>query len=134
MQQADAVAVVYAWQDAANRQDVEQLVALSDANIEIVGPRRSGFGQQLLRDWLARAGLTIETQRTFARENVVVVAQHGVWRSVETGEVTGEADLASRFRVEQGRVVQFARYDRLDTALTEASLSEADERPQHEPA
>ena len=134
MQQEDAVAVVYAWQDAANRQDVERLVALSDANIEIVGPRGSGFRQQLLRDWLARAGLTIETQRTFTRENVVVVAQHGVWRSVENGEVTGEADLASRFRVEQGRVVQFARHDRLDTALAEAGLSEADECPQHETA
>ena len=127
MQREDVVAVVYAWLDAANRQDSDRLVMLSDPHIEIVGPRGSGYGAQLLRDWLGRAGLTLATQRTFARENVVVVAQHAVWRSVETGEVTSEADLASQFRVDGGLVVQFARYDTLQTALSEAGLSAADE-------
>ncbi|HEY0602580.1 MAG TPA: nuclear transport factor 2 family protein [Herpetosiphonaceae bacterium] len=127
MQQEQAVAVVQAWQEAANRQDGDRLVALSDPNIEIVGPRGSGFGAQLLREWLGRAGLTLETQRVFARDQVVVVAQHGVWRSVETGEVQGEADLASRFRVVDGRVAQFARHDRLDEALEAAGLELADE-------
>lgn len=128
MQDQDAVALVQAWQDAANRQDVERLLALSDANIEIVGPRGSGFGHQLIRDWLARAGLTLETQRVFMRDNVVVMAQHGVWRSAETGAITGEAELATRFRVQDGRIVQFARHDQLETALAEAGLSAADER------
>lgn len=127
MQQEQAVAVVQAWQEAANRQDGDRLVELSDPNIEIVGPRGSGFGAQLLREWLGRAGLTLETQRVFARDQVVVVAQHGVWRSTETGEVQGEADLASRFRVADGRVVQFARHDRLDQALAAAGLEPADE-------
>ncbi|HEY0739172.1 MAG TPA: nuclear transport factor 2 family protein [Herpetosiphonaceae bacterium] len=127
MQQEQAIAVVQAWQEAANNQDGEQLVALSDPNIEIIGPRGSGFGAQLLREWLGRAGLTLETQRVFARDQVVVVAQHGVWRSVETGEVQGEADLASRFRVADGRVAQFARYDRLEQALEAAGLELADE-------
>lgn len=127
MQQADAVAVVQAWQAAANGQDGDRLIDLSDPNIEIVGPRGSGFGALLLREWLARAGLTLETQRIFARDQVVVVAQHGVWRSVETGEVQGEADLASRFRVVDGRVVQFARHDQLDQALEAAGLDPADE-------
>jgi hypothetical protein len=128
MQNQDAVAVVQAWQDAANQQDVERLLALSDANIEIVGPRGSGFGHQLIRDWLARAGLTLATQRIFARDNIVVMAQHGVWRAAETGAISGEAALATRFRVHDGRIVQFARYDQLETALTEAGLSAADER------
>ena len=127
MQQADAVAVVQAWQEAANRQDGDRLVELSDSHIEIVGPRGSGFGAQLLREWLGRAGLTLETQRIFARDQIVVVAQHGVWRSVETGEVQGEADLASRFRVADGRVVQFARHDHLDQALEAAGLDPSDE-------
>lgn len=127
MQQEQAVAVVQAWHEAANCQDGERLVELSDPNIEIVGPRGSGFGAHLLREWLGRAGLTLETQRVFARDQVVVVAQHGVWRSVETGEVQGEADLASRFRVADGRVVQFARHDRLEQALDAAGLELADE-------
>jgi len=105
------------------------LVELSAPDIEVVGPRGSGHGYQLLREWLARAGLHLSTLRAFARDNVVVVAQHGVWRSLETGEVTGSRDLASRFRVEGQRVVQFARYDDLDVALDEAGLHDSDEIP-----
>lgn len=128
MQREDVVDTVYAWQDAANQQDIERLMELTDANIELIGPRGSGYGQQLVREWLGRAGLTLTTQRTFVRDATVVVAQHGVWRAPESGEITGEADLASRFRVADGRVVQFARHDTLETALAEAGLSEADER------
>jgi hypothetical protein len=65
----------------------------------------------------------------FVHENVVVVAQRGVWRSVETGEVTGERDLASHFRIDGQRVVQFARYDTLDVALDKAGLHYSDEIP-----
>ena len=119
--------IVQAWQEAVNDQDVDRLLELSDDNIEIVGPRGSGYGHQLLRDWLARAGLQLQTVRVFAGGNVVVVAQQGVWRAVATGERTGERPVASRFRVADRRVVQFARYDSLDTALADAGLNYADE-------
>lgn len=123
------LALVLAWQDAANRQDSDRLVELSAPDIEVVGPRGSGHGYRLLRDWLGRAGLHLTTLRTFARDNVVVVAQHGVWRSIETGEVIGERALASRFRIDGQHVVQFARYDSLDVALDEAGLHYSDEIP-----
>lgn len=127
MQNTSPSAVVQAWQNAANRQDADQLLALSDTNIELIGPRGSAYGHQVLRDWLNRAGLQLETLRMYERGNVVVVAQHGVWRSVDTGDVVGEADIASRFRVNDGRVVQFARYDHLNEALAEAGLTDGDE-------
>jgi len=122
-------ALVQAWQDAANHQNSARLVALSAPDIEVVGPRGSGHGYQLLRDWLGRAGLHLTILRVFARGNIVVVAQHGIWRSLETGEVTSERDLASRFRVEGQRVVQVARYDTLGVALDEAGLHHSDEIP-----
>jgi len=122
-------ALVQAWQDAANHQNSDRLIELSAPDIEVIGPRGSGHGYQLLRDWLGRAGLHLTTLRAFARDNVVVVAQHGVWRSLETGEVYSEQDLASRFRIEDQRVVQFARYDHLDVALNEAGLHYSDEIP-----
>lgn len=127
MQDTRSVAIVQAWQDAANRQDIDRLVALSDPDIEIVGPRGSGQGHQLLRNWLNRAGLSLETLRVFERDNVVVVAQHGVWRSTDTGEVMGEADIASQFRVRGEQIIQYARYDSLDAALAGAGLTYADE-------
>ena len=129
MQPIPAVAVVQAWLAAANQQDVAQLLALSAADIELIGPRGVGHGHQLLRDWLARAGLTLTTQRIFARAQVVVVAQQGVWRALATGAVVGEATLASLFRVQQGQVVAFARYDALETALDVAQLTVNDELP-----
>ena len=123
----DSIAIAQSWQAAANEQNVDRLLALSSPNIEIVGPRGSGFGHQLLRDWLGRAGLTLTTRRIFARGDIVVLAQHGMWRSVETGEIVGERKLASRFRVANGQVSQFARYDRIDEALAAAGLKLADE-------
>lgn len=129
MKDQNPLTIVRAWQDAANELDVDLLLELSDPDIEIVGPRGSGYGHQLLRDWLGRAGLRLETLRVFTRGNMVVVAQRGVWRSVETGEVTGENDVASRFRVDLDgrRVSQVAWHDSLDAALKEAGLDYADE-------
>jgi hypothetical protein len=128
--QQSAEVIAQVWQDAASNQDVDRLLDLSDPQIEIVGPRGSGCGHQLLRDWVARAGLSLTTLRVFARGNAVVIAQHGVWRSGETGEIAGEADVASHFRVDDGRVVRVARFDSLDAALAEAELSEADLKAQ----
>ncbi|HEY7355967.1 MAG TPA: hypothetical protein VH590_05845 [Ktedonobacterales bacterium] len=128
MSQDDPLAVVLAWQEAANAPDIDRLIALSDANIEIGGPRSSGFGHQLLRDWMARAGLTLETLRAFVRGETVALEQRGVWRALETGAVTGDRILASVFHVKQGRVICFARYDRLDAALEAAGLNQSDER------
>ncbi|MBO0791902.1 MAG: hypothetical protein J2P36_13275 [Ktedonobacteraceae bacterium] len=129
MPYASPFALVQAWLDTANQQAGDSLVALSTPDIEVAGPRGSGHGSQLLRDWLSRAGLHLTTLRAFARDSVVVVAQHAVWRSAETREVIGEQDLASRFRVEGQLVAQFARHDNLDVALTEAGLHYGDEIP-----
>jgi len=125
--QALPVKAVQAWQNAANIQDKEQLLELSAPDIEIVGPRGSGYGHELLAAWLARAGLILETKRIFVRGDRVVLAQHGVWRSPKTGEVTGEADLASSFKVSKGVVTQFSRHEKLEEALAQAQLSETDE-------
>jgi len=77
---------------------------------------------------MGRAGLNLTTLRAFVRNNTVVLAQHGVWRSVETGEVIGEADIASQLTVSGERVTKFARYDRLDEALTKSGLEQTDEK------
>jgi hypothetical protein len=128
---ADApAAIALAWQDAVNKRDIDYLLELSHPEIEVVGPRGSGYGHQLLRDWLGRAGLSLTTRRVFARGDEVVVAQHAIWRSVETGEALGEADIASRFRIRGRRVAMFARFDSLDAALAAAGLAAADETPQ----
>lgn len=131
MQRESPAALAQAWQDAVNNRNIDRLVELSDPGIELIGPRGSGRGHDLLREWLGRAGLSLKTLRVFVRGNVVVVAQRGVWHSVETGEVTGEHPIASCFRVAGRRVVRFARYDSLDAALDAVGLDYADETTQN---
>ncbi len=127
MDQADAVAVVEAWHEALNRRDLERVIEISAAEIEIVGPRGVARGHDVLRQWLEHTRVSLEPRRWFARGGEVVVAQHGVWRSAETGDIDGEADVASRFRVEDGRVAHYARYDTIEEALAAAGLTDADE-------
>ena len=120
-----AEAIALAWQEAANNQDVERLLGLSAPQIEIVGPRGSGHGHQLLREWIARAGIRLTTQRVFAHSDSVVVAQKATWHDATTGAAVGEAEVASRFRVADCRVALVARHDDLAAALAEAGLAEA---------
>lgn len=128
MRNESPASIVAAWQDAANRQEVDRLLELSDPNIEIVGPRGSAYGHQILRDWLRRAGLTLTTLRVFEHGDTIVVEQHGIWRSLETREDVDERPLASSFHVNDGRVTRVARYDNLSAAFDDAGFEQSDEK------
>jgi hypothetical protein len=119
--------VVRAWEQAVNKLAIDRVLELSHPEIEIVGPRGIARGRDVLKDWLSRAGLTLETRRSFTRDEAVVNDQQGVWRDVESGGVVGEAAVASHYKVENGQVTYVARYEALDKALGEASLSVEDE-------
>jgi hypothetical protein len=127
MSSLSSVEIVKMWLDAANSGRIERLIELSAPDIALIGPRGSDHGHQPLREWVQRAGLHLTTLRVFARDNAVVTAQRAMWKSGETGEITGEQDLASRFCIADERVTQFTRYDNLDVALDEAGLRYFDE-------
>jgi hypothetical protein len=122
-----ALRVVREWQGAINRRDLERLRAITAAGVAIVGPRGVGYGFDLLADWLGRAGLALETRRSFVRGDTVVMEQEGVWSEVESGERRGAATVASAFVVADGRVIRYARYDTLAEALAATGLSADDE-------
>lgn len=122
------IATVQAWQAAANAQDSERLLALSDPEIVIIGPRGRATGHAVLQAWLARAGLTLTTQRLFQRGDTVVADQHGQWQSAATGGVASHAELASRFRVREQRVYEYERYESLAAALQASGLTTADQQ------
>jgi len=119
--------IVREWQEAVNRRDLERLRTVSAAEIAIVGPRGVGHGFELLADWLGRAGLVLETTRSFVRGDAVVMEQQGVWSALENGERRGAATVASAFRVAEGRVIWYARHDTLAAALGAVALTAADE-------
>jgi hypothetical protein len=126
---ASALEIVRRWLTAVNAGDADAALALTAPEVRIIGPRGAATGHAVLRGWIAQAGATFETRRTFARGTAVVVAQHGVWRDPASGAVRGEADVATRFRVAERQVVELQRFDHLDASLAEAGLSPADEVP-----
>jgi hypothetical protein len=131
MQQSSALNSVLAWQAAVNAQDLDGLLEHSAPDIAVVGPRGTGVGHRVLREWLARARLTLTTMRAFVRGDTVVLAQRGVWHALDTGAVTGDRTLATVFQLnDQRQVARFARFDDLAEALAAAGLGPADESDQ----
>ena len=116
---------VRAWLDALNRQDADALVALTDPDVEIVGPRGTVRGAEVLRDWLLRADLRLDSRRWFVNGRAVVVEHRGSWR-LPDGTVS-TSDVASRFVIERERIRLYERFDGVEAALQAAGLSEADQ-------
>jgi ketosteroid isomerase-like protein len=119
--------VVLAWHEALNAGDVERVVALSQPDVEVGGPRGTSRGAQALLDWVGRAGVRLWPGRVFGRGDMVVVEERAEWRSPDTGQVTGAQEVASVFRVRAGRVASITRHASLDEALQAAGLSPADQ-------
>ena len=119
------IVVVDDWHTALNAGDVERLVGLSTADVEVGGPRGSGRGADLLRDWVARAGITLEPRRRYGRDGTFVVEQTAQWRSAD-GQLTPPQTVASVFRIRDGLVAAVLRYDDVAAALQAAGLDDAD--------
>ena len=121
-----AVETVLEWHAALNAGDVERMVALSTDDVEVGGPRGSGHGAQLLREWFGRANVVLEPGNTYARGDVVAVEQVGRWR-LEDGSLGEAQPVASVFRVTgDGRVNSVLRYPDGPSALAAAGLSASD--------
>ena len=123
-----SLAVVEEWLDAVNRGDARRAGQLSADEVEIVGPRGSMRGRQVLAAWMDRAGFSAESLRWFCgADGSVVVEQAARWIDHATGADRGQAQVASYFRVEGGDIARYARYENLEFALTAAGLDESDE-------
>lgn len=118
--------IVKAWHEALNEGDIDRLLELTDDDVEVGGPRGSGQGKLLLREWFGRAGIRLTPGQVFHRGATVVVEQEAEWRSGETGEVASRDSVASVFTVESGRVQSITRYPDLASALDAAGLGDAD--------
>ncbi len=119
---APEVSVVAAWHEALNGGDVGRLLELSHPDVEVVGPRGTGQGAQLLREWMARAAIHLESRRIFHKGDTVVAEQEAEWRSTETGELSVSQRVASTFVVREGLVTRVSRYPDLTEALRAANL------------
>jgi limonene-1,2-epoxide hydrolase len=123
-----SLAVVEEWLDAVNRGDARRAGQLSADEVDIVGPRGSVRGRQILATWMGRAGFSAESLRWFCgADGSVVVEQAARWIDPATGAERGQAQVASSFCVEGGNITRYARYQNLELALTAAGLGDSDE-------
>lgn len=126
---APEVRTVEAWHEALNAGDADRLVSLSRPDVEVGGPRGTGRGAQLLREWVGRANIRLEPARVFHAGDTVVVEGIARWRSAETGEFAGGRTVGSVFVVRDGLVASVVRHDDLQRALDAAGLDGAQEAP-----
>src|SRR5215212_5823253 len=122
---ASEIFVVEAWHEALNASDVDHLVALSHPDVEVGGPRGTGRGAQLLREWVDRANVRLDPWRVFHQADTVVVEQEAEWNSADTGQVTGGQCLASVFVVRDDQILRVVRYPDLADALRAVNLDES---------
>jgi ketosteroid isomerase-like protein len=117
--------IIEAWHEALNAGDVDHLVALSHPDVEVGGPRGTGRGAQLLREWVDRANVRLDPRRVFHQADTVVVEQEAEWNSADTGQVTGGQALASVFVVRDDQILRVVRYPDLADALRAVNLDES---------
>lgn len=123
-----SLAVVEEWLDAVNRGDPRRVQQLSHFDVEIVGPRGSARGREVLAEWLARAGFSAEALHWFCgADGTVVVEQAARWLDPATGVEQGRARIASQFLVEGGSIIRYQRHEQLAQALVAAGIDRSDE-------
>ena len=118
------IGVVEAWHEALNAGDVDRLVALSHPDVEVGGPRGTGRGAQLLREWVDRANIRLVPRRIFHQADTIIVEQEAEWSSAGTEQVAG-SQVVSSFVVRDDQIVRVVRYPDLAEALRAASLDES---------
>jgi ketosteroid isomerase-like protein len=114
--------VVAAWHEALNAGEAQRLAELSHQKVEAGGPRGTGRGARLLRDWSLGAGIRLVPTRVFHRDGTVVVEQEAEWSAADTGETYERQVVASVFVVRDGLVASVVRYPDLAEAVRAASI------------
>jgi ketosteroid isomerase-like protein len=125
---APELRIVETWHEALNGGEVDRLVELSHPGVEVGGPRGTGRGTQLLREWVDRANIRLEPRRVFHHADTVVVEQWAQWHSTDTGQPIGGQTVGSVFVVRDSRVTRVVRYPDLAAALDAAHLDESHEK------
>jgi hypothetical protein len=116
------VSVVERWFNAINARDYEQLFSVIADDVEVMTATGCYRGPAAIDEWL---DFTAEPFRWFCGPpGLVVVEQVGCWLFPPTSM---ERVIASAFRVFNGRIVRYRRFDDLSEALAATCLTDEDE-------
>lgn len=109
------------WNERLNAKDVAGVLAISDHNIEMIGPAGSAAGHDTLKQWIENSHIHLVTRNRYAKRDKVIYEQLGTWDD-ERGEVV----LYTYMEIKNNKVCEIAHYDTLDDAFGSSGLSEED--------
>lgn len=118
--------IIERWHVAVNGGDAQAAAALCTARVEVGGPSGSGFGRDLVVEWVGHAGIQLAPVRWFCGAQGAVVEQDARWVDGEH-RLTAPTRLATAFRMEGGRISSVLRRPDADSALALLGLGPADE-------
>ncbi|MGI8721805.1 MAG: nuclear transport factor 2 family protein [Geodermatophilaceae bacterium] len=115
--------LIVAWHDVVRDRDLEALAALVHSDVEVGGPKGSGHGSDLIREWVEGSGIELEIESFLQRGLTFVVGQTATWPDPEAeGGRTEPVPVASVFVVQGARISKVLRFDDVDTALEAAGF------------
>lgn len=112
------------WLDAVGRRNKAALLALSQPEIAIHGPRGTAVGHEVLGRWFEGTVVRVVPLAVFSQGSNYLVHHKMEWLN-EDGTVKGTAVNASVFEVVDGLVASYARDDE-DAALERHGFNEND--------
>lgn len=127
MTSSKPIDIVTAFHAHLADRDADAVVALADDTVEVGGPRGTGSGVELLREWVARANVTMTPTRWFAKDDVVIVEQDAVWLERDSDVEMGRQVVTTTFRIAGDKIAGIYRHDDLAASLTIAGLDADDE-------
>ena len=116
------IATVLAFHDALSTADLDTLVSLASADIEIGDAHGAAQGHAALRDWAQGSDAIVEVGDIYYRDGVVVVEE----RITSKSDPDNVSTTASAFRVVHDHVTSAFRHDDLAAALAATELTDED--------
>ena len=102
------------WHAAVNAKDLPTVLRLCTEDVTVAGPRGTGSGQELMRDWLTGSGIRLKLVSLKALDDGVLAEQVATWPS---GAGPAEpVPCVTVFHVRGGKVAAVQRYDSLEAA------------------
>lgn len=103
------------WQQYLNERKFEELLTLTEADIEVVDDEGSNIGHHALVDSINRTGLKLMTLKSYVNEEKLILKHRCIWKS-EDGVIKNEGILYSYIKMNNGKVAYIRRFNHLEEA------------------
>lgn len=110
------------WQQFMNSRHIEEMLKLTDDQIEFVGPIKSGFGHKELTEWIERSGIILTTLNSNVNEDKLLLKHQARWK-VDDGCLMEERFYYTYILMKNGKVVYLGFFENLHDAEVISGIS-----------